>query len=116
MYGVIEPGGVEGDADGDQGEHLVVLLGNGVVLGVFLEIFRSRNEDEDVRKHADSICVASHHHVRESDIVVGCEMSSHDSSKHGLLVQFNIVEGFERQAKVSEKAVDSEQTDNTKIA
>ena len=36
--GVVELGGVEGDADGDEGVHLVVFLADAVVLGVFLEV------------------------------------------------------------------------------
>ena len=38
MDGVVELGGVEGDANGDEGVHLVVFLADAVVLGVFLEV------------------------------------------------------------------------------
>lgn len=36
--GVIQSSGLEGNADGNQGVHLLVLLGDGVVLGVLLEV------------------------------------------------------------------------------
>lgn len=36
--GVVETGGVESHADGNQGVHLLVLLADGIVLGVLLEV------------------------------------------------------------------------------
>ena len=114
--GVIEPGGLESHADGDKCVHLVVLLGDGVVLGVLLEVLCPRDVDEDVAEHADSVRVPSHHHVGEADVVVGGEVCCHDTREHGLLVELNVVERLERQAKVSEQAVDTEQADDGKVA
>ena len=45
MDDVVEFGGVEGDADGHQGVHLLVALEHAVVLGVLLEVFRSGDVD-----------------------------------------------------------------------
>lgn len=114
--GVVEAGGVEGDADGDEGVHLVVLLGDGVVLGVLLEVLCARDVDEDVAEHADGVRVAAHHHVREADVVVRGEVGGHDTGKHGLFVQLNVVERLEGEAKVSEQAVDAQQADDGKVS
>ena len=114
--GVIQTGGLEGNADGDEGVHLVVLLGDGVVLGVLLEVLGARNVDQDVAEHADGIGVAAHHHVGETDIVVGGEVGSHDAGEHGLLVELDVIEGLESEAEVTEEGVDAEQTDDGKIA
>ena len=107
--GVVETGGVEGDADGDERVHLVVLLRDAVVLlaGVLLEVFGTRDVDEDVAEHADGVGVAAHHHVREADIIVGGEVGGHDAGEHGFLVELNVVEGFERETKVPEETVHS---------
>jgi len=116
MDGVVESGGLESHADGDKCVHLVVLLGDGVVLGVLLEVLCPRDIDEDVAEHADGIRVPSHHHVGESDVVVGGEVCRHDTRKHGLLVELDVVERLERQTEVSEQAVDAEQTNDGEVA
>ncbi len=72
-----------------------------------MEVLRSRDIYEDMGKHADGIGVAAHHHVAEADIVVSGEVSGHDSGKHGFLIEFDVVEGFEGKAKVAEEAVNS---------
>ena len=95
MDGVVESGGDETDADGDQGVHLVVFLGDGVeVVAALLEVLGAADVDEDVGEHADGIGVAAEHHVAEADVVVGCEMGGHDAGEHGFLVHFDVVEGF----------------------
>jgi len=114
--GVVETGGVEGNADGDEGVHLVVLLCDGVVLSVLLEVLGPRDVDEDVAEHADGVGVAALHHVGETNIVVGGEVSGHDTGEHGLLVQLNVVEGLERKAEVSEKTVNPEETDDGEVS
>ena len=101
MDGVVELGGVEGDADGDEGVHLVVLLRDGVVLGGFLEVLRARDVHEDVGEHADGVGVTAQHHVREADVVVGCEVRGHDASEHGFFVQLDVVERFQGEAEVA---------------
>ena len=118
MDGVVELGGVEGDADGHEGVHLVVFLRDAVVAGafLFLEILRARDVDEDVAEHADGVGVAAHHHVAEADVVVGREVRGHDAGEHGFFVQFDVVEGFEREGEVAEEAVDSEQADDGEVA
>lgn len=67
-------------------------------------------------EHADGIRVPSHHHVGETDIVVCGEVSGHDASEHGLLVELNVVERLERQTEVSEQAVHSQQANDGKVA
>ena len=108
--GVVEFGGVEGDADGDEGVHLVVFLRDAVVAGAFffLEILCPRDVDEDVAEHADGVSVASHHHVAEADVVVGCEVRGHDAREHGFFVQLDVIQGFEREGEIAEEAVDPE--------
>lgn len=77
---------MEGDADGDKGEHLVVLLGNRVILSILLEVLGPRDIDQDVAEHTESVGVAAHHHVGEAHIVVGGEVGGHDAGEHCLLV------------------------------
>jgi hypothetical protein len=112
--GVVESGWVEGNAHGDQSVHLVVLLG--VVLSVLLEVLGTGDVDEDVAEHADGIGVAAHHHVRETDVVVGGEVSGHDTGEHGLLVELDVIEGLESQAEVTEKAVNAEKTNDGEVS
>lgn len=114
--GVIQSGGLEGDADGDEGVHLLILLGDGVVLRILLEVLGPRDVDEDVAEHADGIGVAVHHHVGETDVVVRGEVGGHDARKHGLLVELNVVERLEGQAEVSEQTVHSEQTNDGEVS
>ena len=114
--GVVEPGGLEGYTDGDKCVHLVVLLGNRIVLRVLLEVLCPRDVDEDVAEHADGIRVSSHHHVGESDVVVCGEVGGHDTGEHGLLVELDIVERLERETEVSEQAVHAEQTDDGEVS
>lgn len=112
--GVIQAGWVEGNADGDERVHLVVLLGVG--LGALLEVLGTGDVDQDVGEHADRIGVAAHHHVGETDIVVCGEVSGHDTGEHGLLVELNVVEGLQGEREVTEKAVDAEESDDGKVS
>lgn len=114
--GVVQSGGVEGHADGNQSIHLLVLLGDGVELGVLLEVLGPRNVDQDVAEHADGIGVSVHHHVGEADIVVCRKVSRHDAGKHGLLVELNVIQSLERQAKVTQQAVHSQETDDGEVS
>lgn len=114
--GVVQSCGLEGDADGDECVHLVVLLCDGVVLGVLLEVLCPRDVDEDVAEHADGVRVPAHHHVGEPHVVVGCEVGSHDAGEHGLLVELNVVERLDGEAEVAEEAVDAQQADDGEVA
>lgn len=114
--GVIQTSGVQGDADGDESVHLVALLGDAVVLSILLEVLCARNVDEDVGEHADSIGVTVHHHVGETDVVVGAELGGHDTGEHGLLIELNVVQSLEGHAKVTEQAVDAEETDKREVS
>lgn len=117
VNGVVKTSGVESDADSDQSVHLVVLLGDGIVLvAALLEVLCSGHIDEDVAEHADGVGVAAHHHVGETHIVVGCEVSSHDTGEHGLLVHFNIVESLEGKAEVTEQAVNAQQSNDGEVS
>ena len=114
--GVIEAGGVESNADGNQSIHLVVLLGNSIVtVAALLEVLCPGDIDQDVAEHADGVTVAAHHHVGEPHIVVSGEVSCHHTGKHGLLVHLNIIEGLQGKAEVSEQAVDTEESDNGEV-
>ena len=108
MDGIIESGGVESNTDSDEGVHLVVLLRDRIVLRILLEVLRSRDIDQDVAEHADSICVSAHHHVGEAHIVVGCEMRCHDACEHSFLVELNVIKGLQCKTEITEKAVDSQ--------
>lgn len=114
--GVVQAGGVEGHADHDECVHLVVLLGDGIVLGILLEVLRPRDVDEDVAEHADGIGIAAHHHVRETDIVVCGELGGHDAGEHGLLVKLNVVQSLQCQAEVSQQAVHAQKTDDGEVS
>lgn len=114
---VVKTGGVEGNADSDQSVHLVVLLGDGIVLvAALLEVLCSGHIDEDVAEHADGVGVPAHHHVGETHVVVGCEVSSHDTGEHGLLVHLNVVESLEGKAEVTEQAVNAQQSDDGEVS
>ena len=114
--GVVELGGVEGDAEGDEGVHLVVFLRDAVVLRALLEVFRAADVHEDVGEHADGVGVTAHHHVGEADVVVRREVGGHDAREHGLFVEFDVVEGLEGKAEVAEEAVHAQQADDGKVA
>lgn len=114
--GVVEAGWVESNADGDKSVHLVSLLGDGVVLGVLLEVLGAGDVDEDVGEHADSVGVAVHHHVGETDVVVGREVGSHDACEHGLLVELDVVEGLDGEGEVTKETVDAEESDDREVA
>ncbi|KAL9030140.1 MAG: hypothetical protein Q9196_001714, partial [Gyalolechia fulgens] len=117
--GIVQLGGVEGDADGDEGVHLIVFLGDGVeLLGwvVFLEVLGAGDVDQDMGEHADGVGVAAHHHVAEADVVVGREMGGHDAGEHGFFVQLDVVERFEGEAEVAEEAVHAQEADDAEVA
>lgn len=114
--GVVQTGRLESDADGNQGVHLLVLLGNRVVLSALLEVLGPRDVDEDVAEHADGISVAVLHHVGKAHVVVGGEVGSHDTCEHGLLVELDIVEGLEGEAEVTQQAVDAKETDDGEVS
>ena len=115
--GVVEASGVQGDADGDQGVHLVVLLGDSIVaVAAFLEVLGARDVDQDVAEHADGVAVPAHHHVREAHIVVGGKVGGHHAGEHGLLVHLDVIEGLERKAEVTQQAVDTEQPDYREVS
>ena len=105
MDGVVKARRVEGDADGDEGVHLVVLLRDAVVLRVLLEVLRAADVNEDVVEGAQGVGVAVHHDVAEADVVVGCEIRRHDAREHGFFVELDVVEGLEREAEVAEETV-----------
>ena len=111
---LVESGGVESHADGDKSVHLVVLLG--IVRSVLLEVLGSRDVDEDVAEHAHGICVTAHHHVGESHVVVGREMGGHNTSKHSLLVQLNIIESLQGQTEISQQAMNSQETNDGEVS
>ncbi|KAI6767952.1 hypothetical protein HG530_005961 [Fusarium avenaceum] len=113
--GVVQTGRLESDTDGDQSVHLLVLLGDRVVLGALLEVLGPRHIDEDVAEHADGIGVAVLHHVGETHVVVGGEVSSHDTGEHGLLVELDVIKGLESQAEISQQTVDSEETNDGEV-
>ena len=102
---VVEPGRVEGDADGHERVHLIVVLLDRVVLRVLLEVLGARHVHENVREHPDRVRVPAHHHVREADVVVRRKVRRHDPREHSLLVQLDVVQRLERQAKVPQQRV-----------
>lgn len=113
---VIQPCGVESHADSNERVHLLIFLGDGVVLRVLLEILGTRHVDEDVAEHLDGIGVAVHHHVGETNVIVRGEVCSHDASEHGLLVELDVVEGLEGEAEVTQQAVHTEQANDGEVA
>ena len=106
---------MEGDADGDEGVHLLVLLGDGVVLRVLVEVLGPRDVDEDVAEHPDGVGVPAHHHIGETDVVVRGEVGSHDPREHGLLVELDVVERLQREAEVTEEAVHPQEADDGEV-
>lgn len=115
VNGVVKTGGVESHADGNEGVHLIVLLGDRVILGILLEVLGPRNEDQNVAEHANSVGIAAHHHVGETNIIVCGKVGSHDAGEHGLLVELNVVQGLESETEITEQAVHPEQTDDGKV-
>lgn len=113
--GVVQTSRLESDADGDKSVHLLVLLGDRVVLGALLEVLGPRDVDEDVAEHADGIGVTVLHHVGETNVVVGGEVSGHDTGEHSLLVELNVVKCLQGEAKVTKETVDSEKTNDGEV-
>lgn len=114
--GVVKTSGMESHADGNEGQHLVVLLGDRVVLSVLLEVLGTRDVDQDVAEHADGIGVATDHHVGETDVVVGCEVRGHDAGEHGLLVQLDVVKRPQGEAEVTKQTVHTEKTNDGEVS
>lgn len=115
--GVIQTSGVESHTDSDQSVHLVVLLGNGVVVvAALLEVLCAGNVDQNVAEHADGVGVTALHHVGETHVVVGGEVSGHHTGEHGLLVHLDVIEGLQGQAEVTEETVNTQQTDDGEVA
>lgn len=114
--GVVELHGVEGDADGDEGVHLLVLLGHAVVLGVLLEVLGAGDVHQDVAEHADGVGVAAQHQVGEADVVVGGEVGGHHAREHGFFVELDVVEGFEGEREVAQQTVHPQQADDGEVA
>lgn len=112
MDGVVELRRVEGNADGDQSIHLVVLLTDAIVLSIFLEILGSGDVNENVGEHADGIGITPQHHVAKADVVIRSKMRSHDAREHGFLIQLDIIQCFEREAKIAEQTVHTQQADD----
>lgn len=75
-----------------------------------------RDVDKNVAEHADGIGVAAHHHVGETHVVVGCEVSVHNAGEHGLLVELDVVEGLEGEAEVTEETMDAQESDDGEIS
>lgn len=75
-----------------------------------------RDVDKNVAEHADGIGVAAHHHVGETHIVVGREVSVHNAGEHGLLVELDVVEGLEGEAEVAEQAVNTQKSDDGEVS
>lgn len=114
---VVQTSGVKSHADRDQSIHLVVLLSNGIIaVATLLEVLCPRDIDQNVTKHADGVAVTTHHHVRETHIVVSGEVGCHDTSEHGLLVHLNIIKGLESKAEISQQAMDTQQTDDREVS
>lgn len=116
MDRVVQSSWVEGDADGDERVHLVVLLGDGVILGGFLEVLRPRHVHQDMAEHPDGVGVAAHHHVGEPDVVVRGKMGGHDAGEHGFFVELDVIQCLQREAEVAQKAVDPQEADDGEIA
>lgn len=115
--GVIQASGVESDTDGDESVHLVVLLGDGIVaVATLLEVLGPGNVDQDVAEHADGIGIATHHHVGETDIVVGGEVGRHNTGEHGLLVHLDVVESLEGKAEVTQQTVDTQESNDGEVS
>lgn len=91
-------------------------LGNVVILSRLLELLGTANVNQNVAEHANSVGVATHHHVRETHIVVGGEVSSHNTGEHGLLVELNVIQGLEGQAEVAKEAVNPQKANNREVA
>lgn len=67
-------------------------------------------------EHADGIGISVHHHVGETDIVVGREVSRHDTGEHGLFVELNVIERLESQAEITQQAVNAQETDDGEVS
>ena len=113
--GVVKTHGAERHADCDERVHLVVLLRDAIELAVLLEVLRARDVDEDVREGADGIGVTTHHHVGETDVVVGGEVRGHDLGENGLLVELDVIERLEGEREVAEEAVHAEEPDDGEV-
>ena len=59
-------------------------------------------------EHTDGVGVPAHHHVAESDVVVGGEVGGHDTGEHGFFVELNVIKRFQCKTEVAEQTVDSE--------
>ena len=88
---IIQLRGIERHAYCNESVHLIILLRDGVVLRVLLEVLGPGDVDEDVRKHANGIGVAAHHHIAEAHIVIRRKMRCHHSCEHSFLIQLNVI-------------------------
>ena len=105
MDRVVEACRVEGHTYRNERIHLVVLLRDGVILCVLLKILRPRDVHENVAEHADRIRIPSHHHVAETDVVVGRKVRRHHACKHGFFVELKVIERFECETEVAQQTM-----------
>ena len=95
---------------GPQDTYLVVLVATSVVLP------HPENKVENGDERPDRVGVSAEHDVAETDVVVGSNVARSDTGEWRLLVEFDVLHDLESQSEVSEKTMDAEQTDDTKVA
>jgi hypothetical protein len=63
----------------------------------------------------DSIGISSHHQVTKTDIVVGSNVARDDTREKCLLVELNVVHHLESQGIVSQKTVNTQQSNDGEV-
>ena len=98
---LVNPLGVQGDAERQEDIHLVRLL---VYLVVLVALHSKHglgalHVEQNIGKGPDGICISTHHHVGKANVIVGGDLASGHPGVERLLVQLNVLQNLDNKVK-----------------
>ena len=93
-----------------QSKYLIVLVTPGVVLS------HTENEVENRDKCTGSVGISPEHDVAEPDIVVSGNMAGCHPGEGRLLVELDVLHNLQGEGEVTEKTVNTQETDDTEVS
>merc|ERR1711971_170064 len=102
---LVNPLGVEGDAESQQHVHLVRLLVDLVILVALHgeHGLGALHIEQDVGEGPDGVRVAPHHHVGKADVVVGGDLTAWNPRVERLLVQLYVLQDLDCLVEVPQE-------------
>ena len=98
---LVNPLGVQGDAERQEDVHLVRLLVDLVVLVALHSKhgLGALHVEQNIGKGPDGICISTHHHVGKANVIVGGDLTSGHPGVERLLVQLNVLQNLDNKVK-----------------